>query len=227
MAAWLDVAAAGADRGGPLQHHLPDEQDERARDVEAVRKEGAVAGVRSLLGVDPAHGQDHLVGIAGEQIAAAGAAIGQQPGARRTAALDLGTIGRSGAGHQLPRLLLHPAERRDVLVGPEQDARLAGARLGREVRLPLDEAVAVLGDPTGQVRGVAVAHGAAQHREREAVDLEEDDPGDVLPLGRPLSARHPPDHAQRVLVVVVRAGDDMKDDRRCGHDERREQGVSE
>ena len=190
VAARLDVAAAGADRRGPLQQDLPDEQHERARDVEAVREEGAVAGVRTLLGLDPADGQDHLVGIAREQVAAAGAAVGQQAGARGAAALDLGAVGRRGAGHHRPRLLLDPAERGDVLVRAEQDAGLAGAGLGGEVRLPFGEAVAILGDPARHVRGVAVAHRAAQHGQCEAVDLEEHDPRHVLAgRSRPGGAR--------------------------------------
>ena len=36
-----------------------------------------------------------------------------------------------------------------------------------------------VGQPAGHGRGVAVAHRPAQHGQREPVDLEEDDPGDV------------------------------------------------
>ena len=43
-----DVAARGARGGGDLEHDLPGEQHERARDVEAVGEERAVAGVRAL-----------------------------------------------------------------------------------------------------------------------------------------------------------------------------------
>ena len=45
VAARADVAAGGAQRGGDLEHDLPDEQHERPGDVEAVGEEGAVAGV--------------------------------------------------------------------------------------------------------------------------------------------------------------------------------------
>ena len=54
-----------------LEDDLPDEQDERACDVVAVGEESAVAGVRRLLRRDPAHREDDLVRLAGEQVAAA------------------------------------------------------------------------------------------------------------------------------------------------------------
>ena len=57
------------------------------------------------------------------------------------------------------------------------------------------ERVAALGDPARHVRGVAVPHRPAQHRQSEAVDLEEEDPRDVgavaaaLALGDPADTR--------------------------------------
>ena len=56
---------------------------------------------------------------------------------------------------------------------------LAGAGLRGEVGLPLREVVAVVGDPARHRRRAAVAQRALQHRQREAVDLQEDDPGHV------------------------------------------------
>ena len=147
-------ARAAARRGGAragrrdqLEHDLPEEQDERARDVEAVGEERAVAGVRLLLGLDPADGEDHLVGLAREQVAAARPAVDEQPDAGRVAALDLGAVAGRGAGDQRPRLLLDPAERRDVVVRAEQDPRLAGAGLRRQIGLPLGEPVPSVGQP--------------------------------------------------------------------------------
>ena len=84
VAARAHVAADRPDRGGPLEDHLPGEQHQRPGDVEAVGEEGAVAGVGLLLGLDPADRQDHLVGLAGEQVAAAGPAVGEQPDRRST-----------------------------------------------------------------------------------------------------------------------------------------------
>ena len=76
----------------------------------------------------------------------------------------------------VPRLLLDPAEGRDVVIGAEQDARLARPGLGRQIGLPLEQVVRVLGEPARHVRCVPVAHRAPQHRQREPVDLQEDDP---------------------------------------------------
>ena len=81
--------------------------------------------------------------------------------------------------HHRPRLLLDPAKGGDVVVRAEQDPRLARPGLGREVGLPLDEPCVSLGEPARHVRGAAVAHRAAQHRQREPVDLEEEDPRHV------------------------------------------------
>ena len=204
------VAALGLRRGGPLQHDLPEEQHEYPHDVEPVREEGAVAGVRAPLGVHPADGQDHVVGLAREQVAAAGAAVDQQALAGCVAALDLGAVGRPGARHQLRGLLLDPAESRDVLVRAEQDAGLAGARLRGEVGLPLREAVRSLRDPARHRGRVAVPHRALQHGQGETVDLEKDDPRCVGDRPATGPAGDPLDHAQRVLVVVVRPGEDLQ-----------------
>ena len=107
-----------------------------ARDVEAVGEERAVAGVRLLLGADPAHGQQHVVGVAREQVAAARAAVREQAVAGRVPPLDLGAVVRVRADHQRPGLLLDPAERGDVLVRAEQDARPGSRRSARRGRSP-------------------------------------------------------------------------------------------
>ena len=132
-----------------------------------------------------------------------------------------------GAEHviSVAGLLLHPAEGRDVLVRAEQDARLAGARLRGEIGLPLGQAVRVLAQPAGHVRGVAVAHRPAQHGQREPVDLEEDDPGDVGAGDDSLAARDPLRDADRVRVV--RAEEDGEHDAHGGDDERGEQRPAE
>ena len=131
------------------------------------------------------------------------------------------------AGDQPAGLLLHPPERRDVLVRPEQDPGLAGSRLGGEVGLPLGELVVALGDPARHGRRASVPHRAAQHRQREPVDLQEDDPGDVGGGRRSLAARHPLDDAERVLVVVVGARHDLERERDRGDHQRREQRAAE
>src|SRR6185312_12748513 len=111
------VAPRGPGRGCDLQDDLPEEQHERARDVEAVGQERAVARVRALLGVGPADREDRLVRLAREQVPATGPAVAQEADPGRTARLDLRAVRRRRAGDDPPRLLLDPSERGDVLVG--------------------------------------------------------------------------------------------------------------
>ena len=75
------------------------------------------------------------------------------------------------------------------------------------------------------VRGVAVAHRAAQHRQRQPVDLQEDDPGDVGVGDDSLPARDPLRDAQRVRVI--RAEQDGEHDAHGGDHERRQQRPAE
>ena len=220
MTARPDVPALRPGRRGQLEHHLPEEEDERPDDVEAVREERAVTGVRLLLGVHAADGQDHVVGFAGQQVAAAGAPVREQPAAGRMGALDLRAVGRSGARDELGRLLHDPAEGRDVLVRAEQDPRLTRACLGREVGLPLGELVAAVVEPTRHGRRVSVPHRALQHRQGEAVDLEEDDPRRVGPRQLAGAARDALDDAVRVRIVVVRPEDHVEHDADRCRDER-------
>ena len=178
VAARLHVAADRAQRRDPFEDDLPAEQDERARRVVAICEERPVSGIRLLLRIHPADGEDHVLRLAGEQVPAARAAVDEETDAGTEPALELRAIRRRGAGHRRRRLLLHPAKRRDVLVRAQQDARLAGACLRGEIGLPLGEAMR-LARPARHVRGIAVAHRALQHGLCEAVDLEVDDPGDV------------------------------------------------
>ena len=112
VAAGPDVPPGRAGGRRPLQHDLPDEQHQRAGDVEPIRQEGAIAGVGALLLLGAADRQDHGLGVAGEEVAAAGAATAEQPHAGRVPPLDLRTVGRRRARHHRATLLLDPAERR-------------------------------------------------------------------------------------------------------------------
>ena len=190
------VSTGRPHRGRPLEEQLPHEQDERPRDVEAVRQERPVARVRSLLCLHAADREDHPVGLAREEVAATRASVGEQPRASRVASLDLGAVRGRRAGHQRPGLLLHPPEGRDVLVGSKQDPGLARARLRGEIGLPLREAVVVLRYPPRHRRCAAVAHRMAEHRQGEPVDLQKQDPGNVGPARAPLAAGDAFDHAE-------------------------------
>ncbi len=219
VSARVDVPPDRSQRRGPLEDDLPEEEDERPRDVVSVCEERAVAGVRTLLGVHAAHGEDDVVGLAREEVPAARATVGQKT-VPRVPALDLRAVGRRRAGHHDRALLLDPAERRDVLVGAEQDARLARSRLGREIGLPFEEPMRVLREPARHRRRVAVPHRALEDGTGEPVDLEVDD---ARRVGADLLAgatRDPLDHPDRVRVVVVRAQDDLEHDR----DRRDEEG---
>jgi hypothetical protein len=83
----------------------------------------------------------------------------------------------------------------------------------------------VVGQPAGHGRGVAVAHRPPQHRQREPIDLEEDDPGDVGARDDPLPTRDPPGNAKRVRVI--RAEDDRERDAHGGDHERGKQRPAE
>ena len=224
VAARLHVAADRAKRRDPFEDDLPAEQDERARCVVAVGEERPVAGVRLLLSVHSADGEDHVLGLAGEQVAAAGATVDEEADAGSEPALELGAIGRRGARHRRRRLLLHPAKRGDVLVRAQEDARLARARLRGEIGLPLGEPVR-LARPARHVRGIAVAHRALQHGLCEAVDLEVDDPRDVGARDDALALGDPVRGADRPRVV--RAEKNCEHHAHRGDDECREQSPAE
>src|SRR6185503_11469100 len=104
------VAARRARGGEHLERDLPQDQDDRARDVEPVREERAVAGIRALLRVRPADGEDAVYRLPGQQVAAARPAVDEQalPGA--VPPLDLGAVRWRGAGDEPLLRLLDPAE---------------------------------------------------------------------------------------------------------------------
>ena len=139
--------------------------------------------------------------------------------------LDLRAVGRCRARHQRRGLLLHPAEGRDVLVRSEQDSRLAGTRLRGEIGLPFGQTVRTVGQPASHGRGVAVPHRPAQHGQREPVDLEVDDPGDVGARDDALPARDPLRNLDR--RHVIRAEEHVEHDAHSGDDERREESPAE
>ena len=82
-----------------------------------------------------------------------------------------------------------------------------------------------VGQPAGHGRGVAVPHRPAQHGQREPVDLEVDDPGDVGALDDALPARDPLRNLDR--RHVIRAEEHVEHDAHSGDDERREESPAE
>jgi hypothetical protein len=77
VASGPDVAARGAQRGRDLEAHLPEEEHEHAGHVEPVGQERAVPRVRALLGLRAADGEDRLLGLARQQVAATRASARQ------------------------------------------------------------------------------------------------------------------------------------------------------
>src|SRR4051812_5441070 len=64
--------------GHDLEDPLQEDEHEQGGDVEAVREERAVAGVRVLLGADAARGEQNVVGIPGQKVAPARPAVREQ-----------------------------------------------------------------------------------------------------------------------------------------------------
>ena len=185
-----------------LEQHLPDEQNERARDVEAVGEEGAVAGFGSFSAsirltvriTSSASPDSRLPRLAPPSTS--------RPDAVCVPALDLGAVGRRRAGHHTPGLLLHPPERRDILVRAKQDPAWL-APVWRRGPAPIRRA-------RSPPRRASVPWSARcrlasppQHRQARARRSR----GTGFPARRcgsaSLAPGDPPDDAQRELVVVV------------------------
>ena len=192
-----------------LEGDLEQEQHEQPRDVEAVGQERAVARVRALLVVEPADGQDRLVGLAGQQVPAARAAVDQQPDAGGVAALDLGAVGRRSSRSSSSRSPSRPTGTPGCSRWSRAGSRPGSRRSATTGRSPIRRGGSRRRAIQRAIVGrVAVAHRAAEHGQRQAVDLEVDDAGDVGAVRGAEPARDAPGHAQVVLVVVVGPRDD-------------------
>ena len=129
VTARLHVTPALPRGGDQLQQDLPEEQHERAGGVRGVGEERAVAGIGPLLVRHPAGGQQRLVRLARQEVAAAGPAVRQQPDPGRVGAFDLRAVAGVRAAHHAAGGLVDPPECGDVGVAAEQDPRLAGPGL--------------------------------------------------------------------------------------------------
>src|SRR4029079_13101660 len=97
VASRAHVAPDRPERRGPLEQDFPEEEDQRSRDVEPVREERAIAGIRALLGAHAADREEDFLGLAGEQVAAAGTTVDEQADAGGAIGLDERAGGAVGA----------------------------------------------------------------------------------------------------------------------------------
>src|SRR4051794_28281855 len=126
-------------------------------------------------------------GVAGEQVAAAGAVTGQQSPAVGDAPLDLGRVDGVGDLHDAVAVLVVPAETGDVVVGAVQDAADRGAGLRAPVGVPGRHGVAARPQPGGERGHPPVPDGPPRGLVRQRVDLQEQHTRGQGPVaGRPL-----------------------------------------
>ena len=90
---------------------------------------------------------------------------------------DQRRVGRVARGHQVLPVPLVPAECRDPVVVAVQDACLARRGHRRQDRLPARQLVVPVADQLGHRVDRAGAHPAGEDRVRQAVDLDDHEPG--------------------------------------------------
>ncbi len=181
-----DVRATAADAGkdvvaallAGLVHlfdHLADGEHQRAGESLRAGRERGVA-------VGPASGQAGLTDgeqavrcVAGEDVADADPAVGEQATAVAEPPLDLGGVPRAVGDHETARGLVIPAEGGDMAGRAMQDAGLAGRGRRRHAGVPLDEAVRAGADPAAQRGQVPGRDRPPQQWRGQPVDLHDDD----------------------------------------------------
>ena len=100
---------------------------------------------------------------------------------------------------------VEPAEGGNVVVRAEQDARLAGARLGGQQRRPPGEAHPAAVDPARHDRDAPGLDLLLKDRVRQAVDLDEDEAGPSRANRVAASCQEAADEHRVVRVVRVEA----------------------
>ena len=115
-----------------------------------------------------------MVGLAGEEVAAARAAVAEEPvpAWRRSSSAQ-----SSGAEQAMMRPVSFSTQRNAGMFSFEPRRIPAWlAPVCDEVGLPLEEAVGVVGEPARHRGSVPVPHRPLEHGLGEPVDLEEEDP---------------------------------------------------
>ena len=164
----------------------------------------------------------------GEQVAAARAAVCEQPD-RRSSRRARSPRSRQGRSRRSPcRSACPPSGTRGCRRSCRAGSRPGWRRSARRGRSPTRRRRCVpSASQRRHVRRVAVAHRPPQHGERETVDLQEDEPGRVGPLAAARAPGEAPGDAQRVRVVVVRPEDDVQHDADSRGDQRGDQRPPE
>ena len=195
------IGRPGTQLAAGLQHDLPPDEQKDSRQVVRVVEE-AEEGVSALT---PAGGlarrQLPVAGVTGEEVSAARAVRVQKAVAARELLLERRDVLEARAADEALVLAVPPAERNHVLVVPEQDARLACAGLRGEIRLPAEQLVTSVREPSCEIGHPAGLECAAQDRLGEPVDLEEQHARHVGGERLALTARHALDDAPVVRVV--------------------------
>ena len=200
--------------GAELAVDVDDRDADGAQRVHRVGEVGVVAGADAVATAsapgpgrddvgERAHGEADVPRIAGEQVAPARAAAGEQAAAVGVPALDLDGVGGVGDPGDVVAVLLVPAEPEDVVVGALQDRADAGAGLRAPVGVPGGQHVAARPQPGGQGGHRPVADGAAGGLVGQPVDLQEQHPGRAR-LRIAAVAGAAADAAEEDLVLVDR-----------------------
>ncbi len=177
----LDTPSSLARGGHPLASDLDDRRVQGPDRLTRPREVAEIAGTGAALlaAAGPAHRQDGASSVTREQVAVAGAVVGEQAVAVGMGALDRRRALRMVRHQHLPGRLVDPPERRHVDRRAVQDPALTDPRLGRPPCLPRDEAVAVVAQPSMEVGHVTRPQRPPEHAVRQAVELDEHHTGDV------------------------------------------------
>ena len=213
-----------APRRRPLEHDLPAEQHERSRDVEAVGEERAVAGIGPLLRAHPADGEDHLVGLAREQVAAARAAVDEQPdpgrhGCARSPRSPSGRSRRSSC-----RSPSRPSGRPGCPRWSRAGSRPGWRRSATRGRAPTRSGGASRRASQRAIVGALPSRIARRRTGSASPSISRKTiPGTSVRASVALPPRDPLHHPQRVGVVVVGADDHLEHQRDDRHHQRGQQ----
>ena len=172
----LDAAPIGARCLEVLLDHFADREHQHAQVVVRTDEErvpGAALAQALLRVGHRRHGQVAAHGVAGYEVAHAGAVVGEQALAVRRTRHDLGRVGRMVGNEHPLAVLLPPAEGGYEAVVAVQDAGLTGGCLRRQQCRPFVELHLAGADPLGEERHATGTDLVGEDGLGEAVDLDD------------------------------------------------------